>query len=58
MSKQSIPQKNNNSNLLAPPIEEVSVRTTLNIQKTTLEGMVKISEYKKLTFTAMTNEAL
>ncbi|MGD6851106.1 MAG: hypothetical protein ACQCN6_03500 [Candidatus Bathyarchaeia archaeon] len=58
MSRTNIPQKQLNSTSLALPIEEQSVRTTLNIKKSNLEGLTRIGASKHLTLTAMTNEAL
>jgi hypothetical protein len=44
--------------LLTPPMEEVVVRTTLNIKNSNLQALARIGTCKKLTLTAMTNEAL
>ncbi len=44
--------------ILAPPIEEITVRTTLNIQKSNAEALSRIGAFKNLSLTAMVNEAL
>ena len=58
MQKTNIPQKQKEINILALPIEERNVRTTLNIQKIRVEGLARIGAFKDLTLTAMVNEAI
>lgn len=43
---------------LVPPIEEKRVRTTLNLSKTNIDGLSKIATAKKVTLTAMMDEAI
>ncbi|MGE5574535.1 MAG: hypothetical protein ACM3UL_00215 [Ignavibacteria bacterium] len=57
MQKAVVSQEKENTNLVAP-IEEQFVRTTLNIQKSLMEGISRIGASKNLTLTVMTNEAL
>ncbi len=46
------------NDLTAPPLEEISVRTTLNIQKSNMESLTRIGAFKNITLTTMLNEAL
>ncbi len=57
MQKAITSQEKENTNLVAP-IEEQFVRTTLNVQKSVMEGVTRIGAAKNLTLTTMTNEAL
>jgi len=43
---------------LAPPIEEIAVRTTLNIQKSNAEGLARTAASTGLSLTTMVNDAL